>query len=192
MWSPASVYPSVATENQLWICQMWSEAMVWVPQILLSTSSALIGWQNLLGSHWSAVRVQATTLLFFAVWSRAQHACTECKSALWILADETDATLQQVRPLGDSAGPQGETWQIVEMEEHCKRLKDICKKSCFWAMRSIQGKLLLRLLLICSCARAEDPVSKVSNWYYLSITLPFLARDFIQTHVLAVWQNSYY
>jgi len=27
-------------------------------------------------------------------------------------------------------------------------------------MRSIQGKLLLRLLLICSCARAEDPVSK--------------------------------
>ena len=58
-------------------------------------------------------------------------------------------------------------------------------------MRSIQGKLLLRLLLICSCARAEDPVSKVSNWYYLSITLPFLARDFIQIHVLTVWQNSY-
>ena len=86
---------------------------------------------------------------------------------------------------------QGDAWQIVEMEEHCKRLKDICKKSCFWAMRSIQGKLLLRLLLICSCARAEDPVSKVSNWYYLSITLPFWAQDFIQTHVLTVWQNSY-
>ena len=86
---------------------------------------------------------------------------------------------------------QGDAWQIVEMEEHCNRLKDICKKSCFWAMRSIQGELLLRLLLICSCARAEDPVSKVSNWYYLSITLPFLARDFIQTHVLTVWQNSY-
>ena len=86
---------------------------------------------------------------------------------------------------------QGDAWQIVEMEEHCKRLKDICKKSCFWAMRSIQGKLLLRLLLICSCARAEDPVSKVSNWYYLSITLPFWPQDFIQTHALAVWQNSY-
>ena len=93
---------SVATENQLWICQMWSETMVWVPQILLSTSSALIGWQNLLGSHWSAVRVQATTLLFFAVWSTAHHAWTQCKSALWLVADETDATLQQVRPLGDS------------------------------------------------------------------------------------------
>ena len=64
---------------------------------------------------------------------------------------------------------QGDAWQIVEMEEYCKRLKDICKKKCFWAMRSIQGKLLLRLLLICSCARAEDPVSKVSNWYYLPI-----------------------
>ena len=102
MWSPASVCPSVATENQLWICQMWSETMVWVPQILLSTSSALIGWQNLLGSHWSAVRVQATTLLFFAVWSTAHHAWTQCKSALWLVADETDATLQQVRPLGDS------------------------------------------------------------------------------------------
>ena len=64
---------------------------------------------------------------------------------------------------------QGDAWQIVEMEEYCKRLKDICKKKCFWAMRSIQGKLLLRLLLICSCARAEDPVSKVSNLYYLPI-----------------------
>ena len=87
---------------------------------------------------------------------------------------------------------QGDAWQIVEMEEHCKRLKDICKKSCFWAMRSIQGKLLLRLLLICSCARAEDPVSKVSNWYYLSITLPFWPRDFIQTHALTAWQKSYF
>ena len=52
-----------ATENQLWICQTWSEFRVRVRQILLSTSSPLIGPSKSLLSHWSDVRLQATTVL---------------------------------------------------------------------------------------------------------------------------------